>query len=142
VAAADHGEDTPWRHLKALCEALNVQGVDFVVFGSFAGLLQGVALKTVDIDVVPEASDANLQRLCDALNSLEPRWRVDDVSEGVKIDGGKLEPRHIRGSSIAIGLVTTAGMVDVVIEPKGLNTATRRWRHPPSPSTSVGSPSV
>jgi hypothetical protein len=119
VTAANHEEDTQWLRLKALCEALNTHEVDYLVFGSFAGLLHGVPLRTVDVDVVPEASDANLQRLCDALNSLEPRWRVDDVSEGVKIDGGKVEPRHIRGSSIAIGLVTTAGMVDVLIGPKG-----------------------
>jgi hypothetical protein len=65
------------------------------VFGSFAGRLQGAPLRTLDIDVVPEASAANLQRLCDALNSLQPRWRVDDVSAGLNIDGGRLEPRHI-----------------------------------------------
>ncbi|MDP9074323.1 MAG: hypothetical protein M3N98_09150 [Actinomycetota bacterium] len=73
----------------------------------------------MDVDVVPEASTANLQRLCDALNTLQPRWRIDDVSAGLKIDGRRLEPRHILGSSIAIGLVTSAGMVDVVLEPRG-----------------------
>jgi hypothetical protein len=46
------------------------------------------------------------------LNSLSPRWRVDDVSEGLRIDGGRLEPRHILGSSIALGLVTSAGLID------------------------------
>jgi len=105
--------------VKALCDVLNAHNVEYVVFGSFAGRLQGVPLRTIDIDVVPEASAGNLERLCRALNSLQPRWRVDDVSEGVKIDGGKLEPRHILGSSIAIGLVTTAGRVDVLLEPKG-----------------------
>ncbi len=112
-------DEEQWRRLKLLCEALNEHKVSYVVFGSFAGRLQGAPLRTLDVDVVPESSDANLQRLCDALNSLAPRWRVDDVSAGLKIDGGKLEPRHIRGSSIALGLVTRAGMVDIVMEPAG-----------------------
>lgn len=116
--AADPDEEQR-RRLKLLCEVLNEHGVAYVVFGSFAGRLQGAPLRTLDVDVVPESSDANLQRLCDALNSLAPRWRVDDVSAGLKIDGDRLEPRHIRGSSIAIGLVTRAGMVDIVTEPAG-----------------------
>jgi predicted nucleotidyltransferase len=105
--------------LAQLVEVLQAHRVSFVVFGSYAGRLQGADLQTVDIDVVPERSPDNLQRLCDALNSLSPRWRVDDVSPGLRIDGGRLEPRHILGSSIAIGLVTSAGLVDIVLEPKG-----------------------
>jgi hypothetical protein len=41
------------------------------------------------------------------------------VSEGVRIDGRRLEPRHIQSSSVAIGLVTAAGLVDLVVEPRG-----------------------
>lgn len=105
--------------LRRLCQVLNDHQVAYVIFGSFAGRLQGASLRTVDVDVVPEMSEANLQRLCDALNTLDPRWRVDDVSEGVRIDGRRLQPRHIRGSSVAIGLVTSAGLVDLVVEPRG-----------------------
>lgn len=106
-------------HLRQLCQVLSTYRVDYVIFGSFAGRLQGAPLRTVDVDVVPEMSEINLQRLCDALNSLDPRWRIDDVSEGVRIDGRRLEPRHVRSSSVAIGLVTNAGLVDLVVEPKG-----------------------
>lgn len=105
--------------LTNLCRALNDQGVDYLVFGSYAGRLQGADLQTIDVDVVPERSQANLQRLCDALNALRPRWRVDDVPEGLRIDGGRLEPRHILGSSVALGLVTSAGLIDILLEPKG-----------------------
>ncbi len=92
MSAADPDADEQARQVKAVCEALNAHDVQYLIFGSFAGRLQGVPLRTVDVDVVPEASAANLQRLCDALNSLQPRWRVDDVSKGLKIDGRKLEP--------------------------------------------------
>jgi hypothetical protein len=120
VPSSDPGAwDEQTRQIKALCEVLNAHDVQYLVFGSFAGRLQGVALRTVDVDVVPEASTVNLQRLCDALNTLRPRWRVDDVSSGLKIDGQMLEPRHILGSSVALGLVTDAGLVDLVLEPKG-----------------------
>jgi hypothetical protein len=104
--------------LGRLCEVLNAHHVVYVIFGSFAGRLQGADLHTV-VDIVPDRSEDNLQRLCDALNSLSPRWRVDDVSEGLRIDGGRLEPRHILGSSIALGLVTSAGLIDIVLEPAG-----------------------
>jgi hypothetical protein len=105
--------------LVRLCRALNEHHVSYVVFGSFAGRLHGANLSTVDVDVVPERSEENLRRLCDALNSLDPRWRVDDVSQGLRIDGGRLEPRHILGASVALGLVTAAGLVDIVLEPAG-----------------------
>lgn len=111
--------DEDEQHLKRLCEVFNDFGVEYIVFGSFSGRLQGVPLETVDVDVVPKGSEENLQRLCDALNSLDPRWRIDDVSQGLKIDGGVLEPRHLHGSSVAIGLVTREGLVDIVLEPKG-----------------------
>ena len=58
-------------------------------------------------------------RLCDALNSLRPRWRVEDSGPGVRIDGGRLEARHILGSSVALGVVTEAGLIDIVLEPRG-----------------------
>lgn len=105
--------------LGRLCEVLNEHHVVYVIFGSFAGRLQGADLHTVDVDIVPDRSMNNLQRLCDALNSLSPRWRIDDVSEGLRIDGGRLEPRHILSSSVALGLVTSAGLVDIVLEPAG-----------------------
>ena len=38
---------------------------------------------------------------------------------GVRIDGGRLEARHILGSSVALGVVTDAGLIDIVLEPKG-----------------------
>lgn len=47
-----------------------------------AGLLQGVELPTLDIDILPELSEANLERLADALNLLRPRWRVDACRPG------------------------------------------------------------
>lgn len=78
--------------LARLCEVLNAHHVVYVIFGSFAGRLQGADLHTVDVDIVPDRSEYNLQRLCDALNSLSPRWRIDDVSEGRASTAGGSNP--------------------------------------------------
>lgn len=88
------------------------------MFGSQVARLNGVPLETLDVDVVPERNRDNLDRLAAALNSLRPRWRVDEVPGGMKIDGA-LEARHFLGDSIAVGVLTAVGPVDVVLEPKG-----------------------
>ncbi len=90
----------------------------YIVFGSHVARLNGVPVETVDVDVVPARLVDNLTRLAEALNLLRPRWRVEGIPEGMKIDGG-LEARHFLGDSAAIGLVTRLGPVDVVLEPRG-----------------------
>jgi hypothetical protein len=115
---ADPEARDPEEQLRAICETLHDHDVNYVVFGSFAGRLQGADLRTLDVDIVPDMTPDNLQRLADALNSLEPRWRVAEEGPGMPIDG-RLEPRHFLGDSLAVGLVTRAGYVDVVLHPKG-----------------------
>ncbi len=108
----------PDRQLEELCRVLNYFNVGYVVFGSHVARLNGVPLETVDVDVVPARLADNLNRLAEALNLLRPRWRVEGIPEGMKIDGG-LEARHFLGDSAAVGLVTRLGPVDVVLEPRG-----------------------
>ena len=43
-----------YQNLVKLCQALDEHGVEYLVFGSFAGRLQGADLETVDVDLVPE----------------------------------------------------------------------------------------
>lgn len=112
----------PEEQARALCEVLNAHGVRYVVFGSTAGLLQGVPLPTRDVDVVPDSDHENLSRLAQALNSLDPRWRIAETGAGLPIDG-PLEPRHFESpETLAVGLVTRLGYVDVVLRPRGFET--------------------
>lgn len=115
---ADLSPTDPDRQLQELCRVLNDFGVRYLLFGSQVARLNGVPLETVDVDVVPERDRGNLNRLAAALNSLQPRWRVDDIPGGMKIDGA-LEARHFLGDSIAVGVLTSTGPVGVVLEPKG-----------------------
>ncbi|MFN2504924.1 MAG: hypothetical protein ABR540_11995 [Acidimicrobiales bacterium] len=108
----------PDRQLEKLCRILNYFRVGYIVFGSHVARLNGVPVETVDVDVVPARMVDNLTRLAEALNLLRPRWRVEGIPEGMKIDGG-LEARHFLGDSAAIGLVTRLGRSNVVLEPRG-----------------------
>lgn len=55
---------------KPLLEALERQGVDFVVVGGLAGLAQGSSYPTYDLDVAYARDPANLGRLVHALAAI------------------------------------------------------------------------
>ena len=51
-----------------------------------AAVLHGDVGVTVDIDVVPERSDENLERLAEALRGLGARIRTEGEPEGLSFD--------------------------------------------------------
>jgi hypothetical protein len=57
--------------LRALLEALNERGVDFIVVGGVAVAAHGYVRATEDLDIVPEPSAQNLERLARTLADLE-----------------------------------------------------------------------
>lgn len=90
--------------------------VRFVVIGGFAVELWGVALPpTVDVDITPEGSRENLERLAAALNDLDPHLRFGD--ERVPMPGGFTAEQL--GENRVWNLWTTAGPVDVTLRPAG-----------------------
>ena len=68
---------------------LHHHGVQFVLLGGLAAIAHGSSLSTEDIDIAPERSRGNLDRLAAALRDLKARLRTGD-DEGVEfpIDGG------------------------------------------------------
>lgn len=88
--------------------------VDFVLIGGLAAVVHGSTLTTVDIDITPERSDANLGRLSAALTELDARVRTAQEPDGVAfpIDAGFLAAQpHL------LDLVTDAGDVDLTFTP-------------------------
>ena len=63
--------------------ALLARHVTFVVIGGLAAQYHGSPMLTYGIDVTPELSEANLQRLSDALRDLDARGRHPDSPEGL-----------------------------------------------------------
>jgi hypothetical protein len=55
----------------ALLLALNAAGVDFIVIGGVAVGVHGFARATKDLDIVPEPSPENMQRLASLLRDLD-----------------------------------------------------------------------
>ena len=113
---------TPWRPWPvaefdpvAILRCLVEHGADFVMVGGVAGRLRGAPLVTQDVDVTPESSLDNLERVMGALEDLEARLRTATDPEGVPFpyDAKLLE------SARSWTLVTKHGDLDVVLEPAG-----------------------
>lgn len=95
-----------------LLRVLDRFGVEFVLVGSAAAILLGAGYSTEDIDIVPNFSAANLDRLLAALQDLEARY--------LDLAGRTFLPdeRRLRENRLNL-LVTRLGRLDILqsIEP-------------------------
>ncbi len=107
-------EFDPERMLSALSEG----GVRYILIGGMAAVLHGDVGVTVDIDVVPERTNENLQRLADALRGLGARIRTEGEPEGLAFDCSAEFFRNLSPDSI-VNMTTEAGDLDVTFCPSG-----------------------
>jgi len=63
-----------------LCEALNKEGVKYVVIGGFAVFLHGFSRFTEDIDLFIDPSQENISRLKKALSSIYDDPSIDELT--------------------------------------------------------------
>ena len=103
----------------AIIRAFARHKVQYVVIGGFAAELHQVAIPpTRDMDVTPEPSRSNLERLAAALNELNARFRVPDgPPDGVEVPGGVTATWL--AEMVTITLVTEAGPLDIAMRPDG-----------------------
>lgn len=97
--------------IRALVEA----EVRFVLVGGFAAVIHGSPYVTTDLDVVPDTSPANFERLSVALDRLGARVWSQSTPEGLPFshDASSL-------ASVAIwNLVTDHGRLDITVTPSG-----------------------
>lgn len=102
-------------HVVAICEVLARYRVQYVIIGGAAARLHGTGYVTVDIDICPERTEANLARLADALNALGARLQVEGDPTGVEF------PAHadlLRQMS-TLTLLTKHGPLDLCFLPAG-----------------------
>jgi hypothetical protein len=64
------------RRLTAMVRALHDAGVDFLVVGGLAAVLNGVPMNTFDVDVVHRRTEENLDRLMPVLGALDAVYRI------------------------------------------------------------------
>lgn len=103
----------PELDVEAILERLTARGVDFVVIGGIAAVLQGSPRLTQDLDICFATDDANLEALGQALIDLDARlWGVTDDVPFVP-DAATLRRMEI------LTLATGAGKLDLLARPSG-----------------------
>ena len=98
----------------AIVAVLRRYGVAFVVIGGFAAIAQGSPFPTADVDVVPEQSSANYERLSAALFELEAKVRAEGI-EPLPFDH---DARSLQDARIW-NLTTKYGDLDITAMPSG-----------------------
>jgi len=90
--------------------------VTFLVVGGFAIELWDVAVQpTLDVDITPQRSARNLEKLAAALNELEAKIRYGD--ETVALPGGFT--KELLQDLTVLNLSTSAGPLDITVMPAG-----------------------
>ena len=89
---------------------LHRHDVDFVLVGGLAAVVHGSTLTTADVDIAPDRSSENLERLAAALRELGARIRTDAEPDGVPfpVDAG-----FLANQPSLLNLITDAGDVDL-----------------------------
>jgi predicted nucleotidyltransferase len=104
-------ELAPERMLAVLRE----HGVRFVLVGGFAAVIYGSPYLTTDVDVVPEWSKENLERMSAALESMHARVWTTSESAGLAFDHDAAS----LGAADTWNLVTDHGRLDLTFMPSG-----------------------
>jgi hypothetical protein len=108
------GDFDPERLFRAFDEA----GVRFILVGGMAAILHGDVGVTIDLDIVPERSRTNLEKLAAALRELSARIRAVGEPGGVSFDCSAGFFANLSPDAI-VNLTTTAGDVGLTFMPSG-----------------------
>jgi len=111
---------------EAILKVLLDHGVDFVVIGASAAILQGVPIAaTLDLDVTAATTKANLKRLEAALKGLDATLRVPDPDDGVAVN---LDAKMLMQMSV-VTMLTRYGPFDLLFAPAGSPTYVELKQH-------------
>jgi hypothetical protein len=98
-----------------MLEALEAEDVRYVVIGGTAAAIGGATHVTFDLDITPERSRENLDRLAAALRRINARLAEvpDELAAAFQLDGATL------GNGSIWTFATEHGRLDVAFEPSG-----------------------
>ncbi|HYL71326.1 MAG TPA: hypothetical protein VEY89_08510 [Candidatus Dormibacteraeota bacterium] len=106
----------------AIVRALNQSGVAYVVIGAFAALAQQAPIApTRDIDITPDRTRENCERLSNALTALGARVRTQSVPRGLAFN-------HDGASLLAVdvwNLICRHGEFDISFHPAAFSAGFR-----------------
>ena len=89
--------------------------VRYVLIGGLAATLYGSPHVTTDVDVAPEAGEANLKKLAHSLEDLDARIRTPGEPDGLPFEHSAQMLRKVS----LLNLTTRAGDLDLAFEPAG-----------------------
>jgi len=115
---------------RPICQVLNEEGVKYVVVGGLAAIVHGSPLPTEDIDVVPERTSDNFERLAAALKRLSAKLRTEAGPIEAPMDAA-----FIQAMPLMLNLVTDHGHVDLTFEPSGPRVGYAAWNEEASDAT-------
>ncbi|MGH2673341.1 MAG: hypothetical protein ACRDHC_10225 [Actinomycetota bacterium] len=98
-----------------ILQVLEEHGVRSILIGGFAAVIHGSPYVTTDIDVVPEGSLDNVERLSTALRAMNARIWTASEPEGIPFDHDAVSIAGVR----VWNLVTDLGRLDLTFEPSG-----------------------
>jgi hypothetical protein len=119
---ADRGDLPPFPlDTEKLLSVLVAHGVDYLLVGGSAVLLYGVGIReTYDLDIVPDPTSANLERLGAALRELDAKvityWA--EVKAELHVDESTFSP-EVFAENPYLHLLTRLGRIDVLLHPPG-----------------------
>jgi hypothetical protein len=97
----------PEHKLSATLTALHDGGVEFVLVGGLAAVLNGAPLNTYDVDIVHSREDANIHRLLPVLEDLDAIFRIQPER--------RLKPNASHLASAGhLNLITRYGPLDLL----------------------------
>ncbi len=94
---------------------LNKHDVRYVVIGGMAAIIRGSDIPTTDVDITPETTHDNLERLSAALREMNARIWTQPVPEGLPFDRDAASLADVE----ILHLITDYGRFDVTRTPAG-----------------------
>src|SRR5690349_11794153 len=91
----------------AVLRAMHAGGVDFILVGGLAAVLNGAPVNTMDVDIVHSRDPANIARLLPVLESLDAVFRIQPERR-LRPDAG-----HLAGTG-HLNLITRHGPLDLL----------------------------
>lgn len=113
----------PELHLRVLLERLTAGGVDFVVVGGVAVIMQASPRFTKDLDICYDVNQENLDRLGAVLIGLSAKLRTAEKDLPFVPDGRTLRQTQI------LTLTTPDGGIDLLVDPDGAPSYNALRRH-------------
>jgi hypothetical protein len=98
-----------------IVRVLNEHRVEYILIGGLAAVLYGEPHVTTDVDIVPQESRANLERLSETLDAINARIRIAGDDAGVPFSHDAASLGQVR----IWNLTTDLGNLDVTFLPSG-----------------------